>query len=471
MSEEGYRLETTGYRTTTLRARYAFPVSAAPISDAAITFVSPVATAEFARAVPPLPVAGAGSGVRGQRIVWLGHSHEAPATTAPDTIDLGNAAILPGLINAHTHLEFSDLSHPLGQRGMCLPEWIRAVVVHRRSQTTADRRDAIAKGLQESARAGTTSLGEIATPGWPTELFFGNMAATNVPATTVFLELLGISAERTAANLAAASAHVGQAFQPDKHHKLSPQPSNVASANFVGLSPHAPYTVRPELVRHAAALSRANRIPLAMHLAESAEEIELLESGRGPLYDLLRDFGAWEEGAIPRVRPLFYLQLLAEAERSLVIHGTYLDDVEIAFIAAHAERMSVVYCPRTHAYFSHRPYPLAKLLGASVPVALGTDSRASNPDLSLFEEMRFLASRDDVAREKILELGTLGGARALGRAVEMGTLEPGKSADLTIIRLPDAETDHYELLFDPRAKVIATIRDGTIIAGCLPGAS
>ena len=234
----------------------------------------------------------------------------------------------------------------------------------------------------------------------------------------------------------------------------------------------SPYTVRPELVQFAAKLSRSKKIPLAMHLAESQQEIELLESGRGEFYDLLCDFGVWEKSAIPRgVRPMDYLKLLAEAHRTLVIHGTYLDDEEIKFLAARSDRMSVVYCPRTHAYFQRTPYPLAKLLATGVTVALGTDSRASNPDLNLFEEMRFIAAGRSRIREnsergrgaseflqiplqKILELATLGGAKAFGRDHEIGTLEPSKSADLTIIRLPDIDSDPHELLFDPGSKII-----------------
>ena len=380
--------------------------------------------------------------IEGSRIVAVGQWVASAAANDGDVVDLGSAAILPGLVNAHTHLEFSDLTAPLGHAGMAFPDWIRAVVAHRRSRTDADRRAAIRQGLEESARAGTTTLGEIATPGWPVDLFFGETAPANCPAATVFLELLGLSAERTTANMAAAAEHL-------KH------------SEWIGFSPHAPYTVRPELVQKAAAMSRRSQVPLAMHLAESPEEMQLLRTGDGPLYDLLNEFGVWDPAAIPRgARPLDYLRLLAEADRALVIHGTYLDDEEIAFLAAHAERMIVVYCPRTHAYFPHAPYPLAELLAAGVTVAFGTDSRASNPDLNLFEELRFAAAHYSIAPEKLVALVTFGGAKALGHQNEIGTIEPGKAADLTIVRLPNIEADPHELLFDPRSSVIATIRGG-----------
>src|SRR6185295_17366822 len=107
---------------------------------------------------------------------------------------------------------------------------------------------------------------------------------------------------------------------------------------------------------------------------------------------LLEERSMWDEGAIPlNSRQLDYLRMLAEAPSSLIIHGNYLDQEELEFIGAHRSRMSLVYCPRTHAYFFHSAYPLGQALSAGVRVALGTDSRASNPDLSLLGEMRHIA--------------------------------------------------------------------------------
>ncbi len=272
MFEQGYRLMATGDRGTTLRARYVFPVHGPPIVDALVK-------------------------IEGGRIAAVGQWSASAAAKGGDVVDLGSAAILPGLVNAHTHLEFSDLAAPLGRSGLAFPDWIRAVVAHRRSRTDADRRAAIQQGLEESARACVAALGEIATGGWPADLFFGESKQANQPATTLFLELLGLSAERTAANLSAAAEHL-------RH------------SDSVGLSPHAPYTVRPELVQQVAAMSRSARISLAMHLAESPEEMQLLGSGDGPLFELLKEFGVWDPTAIPRgARPLDYLRLLAEADR------------------------------------------------------------------------------------------------------------------------------------------------------------
>jgi cytosine/adenosine deaminase-related metal-dependent hydrolase len=187
-----------------------------------------------------------------------------------------------------------------------------------------------------------------------------------------------------------------------------------------------------------------------MHLAESLAELELLQSARGPFVELLQSLDAWHPEALPRgSRPLDYLRLLANAHRSLIVHGNYLATDELDFVAAHADRMSMVYCPRTHAFFGHRPYPLGEMLSRGVRVALGTDSRASNPDLSAFEEMRHIYQHHhNVTPADILRLGTLHGAVALGLDAELGVLAAGKLAELAIVELPPHEThDPYELLF------------------------
>ncbi len=391
-----------------LRARWVFPVVGPPIENGVVS-------------------------IRGERIESVG-----AAGTHDDALDLGNAAILPGLVNAHTHLEFSSLAEPLGEPGMPLADWICRVVAYRRSCTEAERNEAIIAGLSECSRTGTTTIGEIATATWPAELL-GVENSTNV---TVFLELLDLQGGRMVAHLQAAEAHLRQ---------------RVAENMWPGLSPHAPYTVHPELLRHSVAISQREHIPLAMHLAESREEIELLATGSGPLRDMLDEFGAWSAEAIPaKSRPLDYLRLLVDADRALVIHGNYLDAEEIDFIAANRGRMAIVYCPGTHYRFGHAPYPLGQMLDAGALVALGTDSRASNPDLDLLAEMRHVAAHHAIAPAKVLEMGTINGATALGVAGEVGSLQPGKFADLAIVRLPDAaRNDPYELLFDPQASVVS----------------
>jgi cytosine/adenosine deaminase-related metal-dependent hydrolase len=144
------------------------------------------------------------------------------------------------------------------------------------------------------------------------------------------------------------------------------------------------------------------------------------------------------------------LRVLSQSHHSLIIHGNYLTDDELDLMAGNASRMSVVYCPRTHAYFGHPPYPLARRLANGVHVAVGTDSRASNPDLNMLREMSYIARHhQDVDPATVLALGTLDGARALGRGHDCGSLLPGKRADMIAVALPSHETtDPYEMLFD-----------------------
>ena len=373
---------------------------------------------------------------------------ESPSTTGP-AIDLGNVAILPGLVNAHTHLEFSDLTTPLGSPGMPFADWIRRVVAYRRDRTEDERQAASIAGLRQTIGFGTTSLGEIATAGWPVEAFLAD--ADRMPSATVFLEAIGLRSERFESAMGAAREHVALTAKQGIR---------------IGIGPHAPYSVHPQLIRRLVALSSVAGVPLAMHLAESPEELELLATGGGPLRDLLVELDAWDLNAIRRdSRPLDYLRILATAHQSLVIHGNYLSDEEIAFVSRHAARMAIVYCPRTHAYFGHAPYPLAKLVQSGALVALGTDSRASNPDLNLLADVREVFARGIVDPQRIVEMATINGAKALGCDHETGSIALGKCADLAIIRLAEIPIDDpYELLFDPGSFVETVIRSGVGVA-------
>jgi aminodeoxyfutalosine deaminase len=413
--------------TFALKARYLFPIDGPPIPDGVLTLAD-------------------------DRIVAVGEN-----VFGDEPRDLGNVAVLPGLINAHAHVEFSDLRSPLGRPGMPFTDWLAMVVTWRRQQLaepdSVERRyRAAERGLQEVARTGTAAVGEIASPGWPEAAFQSSPVDT-----TVFLELLGLAPQRVDPLLASAAAHLANPASPTKWR--------------AGLAPHAPYTISLELLARTCPLSRQYQAPVALHLAESREELELLQSGTGPFVPMLQSFDAWHPDVIPRgTRPLDFLRVLAQAHRALVIHGNYLNPEEITFLAARAARMSLVYCPRTHAYFGHDPYPLPALLAAGVNVAIGTDSRASNPDLDLWEELRYLHRHfgDAVASADILRMGTLAGAAALGIEQDHGSLAPGKAAWLTIVPLPDGDArDPHELLFDSAGAVSRHL--GAAADLCEPG--
>lgn len=384
-----------------LQARYLFPVSAPPLAGGVAT-------------------------IEGERIVAIGRS--APGDC--ECVQLGNVALLPGLINAHTHLELSDAAAPLGTPNMAFPDWIRHVMTFRQGRKVDDI-SPVKRGLTESMRCGTTTVGEIAMPGWSPAEF--DAAAIDA---VIFLEAIGLTHERVQEKLAEAEQHLA-----------APAVGN----RRAGLSPHAPYSVRLELFDGLVARAAQARAPIAFHLAESREELQFLAAGDGPFRDMLQRLGVWDPAMIPRgTRPLNYLRRIAAARvQALVIHGNYLDDDEIEFMARHRRTMSVVYCPRTHAYFGHARHPLPGLLAAGANVALGTDSRASNPDLNLLEEMRRLRREfGELSSATVLELGTLRGAEGLGQASSCGSLEPGKFANLAVVPLPDNDAaDPHELLW------------------------
>jgi aminodeoxyfutalosine deaminase len=357
-------------------------------------------------------------------------------------VDLGDVVVLPGLVNAHTHLEFSGLESPIGTPGASFADWLREVIAYRREGAFQPYAATLA-GLDESAAAGVTTIGDIATV--LPELLFDREPGTGH--VTSFTEFIGLGAVRAEAEA----------------ERLPGLAVRRAGAGVVrGLSPHAPYTVRPELFEAIVRTACEHELPVAFHLAESREELRLLVDGDGPLVDLLRGMSVWDDAAIPRgTRPLDYLRPLARLRRALVVHGNYLDDEEIAFLAAHAERLTTVYCPRTHAYFGHEPHPLPRLLAAGARMALGTDGRCTNPDLDLLAEMRQVARAfPELSPERIVRLGTIDGAAALEMTAECGTLLATKRADFVALSTPSSTDDPYEAVLDPGARVVATFYAG-----------
>ncbi|MCA9080926.1 MAG: amidohydrolase family protein, partial [Planctomycetaceae bacterium] len=324
-----------------------------------------------------------------------------------------NAALLPGLVNAHTHLEFSGLTSPLEPRDR-FADWIRSVVDCRRERGA--EQDWIPQGLHECESTGTVAFGEIATSDWLAE---ASVSVLQGLTGVVFREVLGLRPESHAAQLETAQRHLSNADRDD--------------AIIRGLSPHAPYSVHPALLRSVLELARQFQAPVAMHLAESQAELELLDRGSGPLVELLTSFSVWNASDIPLgTRPLDYLRLLAPLPCVLVVHGNHLDDEELRFLAEHPH-MSVVYCPRTHAAMGHPPHRWREMLEMGINVCLGTDSRASNPDLSVWDELRLVQSlAPDMPASSILRLGTVNGVRALGLSHAGGTIAPGQPANFLV---------------------------------------
>ncbi len=382
-------------REICLRAKWILPVDGAPIENGRIV-------------------------VRNGRIQSLA---SVPAQASEH--DLGNAIVFPQFINAHTHLEFSYLSRPLSESQTSFASWIRNVIAERRNLSddarVAQKLLAVQTGLSESRSAAVAALGEIVS--WPDCIDSYQQAN---PACVVFHERLGLAAASIAPTIASLDESLTK--------------NVVANAKYrPGISPHSPYSTHFELVRQLVALANRREIPVAMHLAESREELELLATGHGPLRQMLDELEVWQSDAIPRgIQVLDYLRLLATNPRSLIIHGNYLSESEMDFIAANRQRMTVVFCPRTHSFFGHERYPLQALLQRGITVAMGTDSRASNLDLRVAREIEYAARQfPDVAPKMFLRMATLNSAQALGLENELGAIAPGKLAKLAIIDLPN----------------------------------
>jgi cytosine/adenosine deaminase-related metal-dependent hydrolase len=361
-------------------------------------------------------------------------------------IDLGNVALIPGLVNAHTHLEFSGLAEPLSTDGGFIP-WLERVIDFRRFRHSSKQppREAIRAGLQESLAQGTTLLGEIATDGWKPDDYRPPIG----PRVVVFQELIGLGKWKVKAMLQFAAAH-----------QQRPRLENDPIVRW-GLSPHAPYTVAPEVLSAARELILAERDGcLAIHLAELDSERELLSSGQGPLRAFLERLDFELEGRFGGRSFDPFLEALDAAAHGLLIHGHYLNEAEIRQLAQQPHT-TLVYCPRTHAAFGHPPNPWKTIIELGGSVALGTDSRASNPDLSLWQELQFLSQQSpEVLPHSLLKLGTLNGARALGCARECGSLIAGKRADVAVVAL------EAPAFIDPLTDLLLP---GNVIAGTMLG--
>ena len=263
----------------------------------------------------------------------------------------------------------------------------------------------------------------------------------------MFYELLGLSKWRADTAWAEAQAWL-------EEHPPTPTCRR-------GLSPHAPYSVRSSLFYGVGTMG----VPVAVHLAETAAEVELLTERRGPFVQFLRDLNVWDPDGLA-TDPGDVLRLLSDLAPVAVAHGNFL--TPYAPIPANA---TVVYCPRTHAAFGHSPHPFRYFLGRGVRVALGTDSLASNPDLDVLAEARFLHRRNPgLPGSQLLRMATLNGAAALGWQKETGSLTPGKSADLVVLPLPDENAcDPHELIFASALPVRSVLWRGRWTVGDAAG--
>lgn len=361
-------------------------------------------------------------------------------------VDWGSAVIVPGLVNTHAHLELTGLSGRLGAWSS-FTGWISALMRERRKLAREDYLAAVRRGAEESLACGTTLVGDISASGLTWEAL-RNVRFRKV----VFEEVTAFMPERARDAVEALLERLARV-----------EPDDTLSS---GLSPHAPYSVSPDLFRAVAEVARQRRARMAVHVAETKPELEFLREGKGEFRDFLDSLGVLPAGwQPPALAPVPFLDELGILDRpATLIHCNYLDDDSMARILS--RNCSVVYCPRSHAFFGHEPHPVRKLLDLGINVALGTDSLASNESLSVLDEMRFLFQhRKDLKCDEIIRMATLNGAVALDFGGMLGRLRRGFWADMTVISLPEDPGERHVAtrILEGAGECIATIVQGEIV--------
>jgi len=392
-----------------LKAAWVVPVSTPPIRDGYVA-------------------------VENQQITAVGPAAELPSGPA-DLQDLGEAALTPGLINPHTHLELTCYAGKLPPGPFW--HWIAELVRLRRRPGRLEReRAAAAEGAWQSLQAGVTCVGDVSRENvaW--------QALKRIPIRKVcFVELLTLAdaPPRDPQELATAVA----AVQED-------------DLLTVGISPHAPYTVPEGHIRAAIGLARELGRPWCTHWAETLEEVAFLNGDTKALPWLLRGLLRQCGVQSPRMSPGQYLDRCAGTDwPGLLAHGNYFGPADIDRLSRSGHR--VVYCPRAHRFFGHRAHPFEQLRAAGVGVAIGTDSPASNESLSLLEELQYLRRNLPVppTPDELLRLVTLEAARALRLDARIGSLEVGKAADLAAFPCPADQADPLTPLLDQAPRPVA----------------
>jgi aminodeoxyfutalosine deaminase len=367
------------------------------------------------------PLANAWVHIDDQRVRAVGAAADDPPAVAE--VDLGHAALMPGLVNAHTHLELSWM-HGRVPASEAMPAWAAALMALRRT-VDAEPEAPIEAAIRDARAAGTSVVGDVTN----TLAAYGPLLDSDLAA-AVFRELLGFNAGDPAGAVEGARRQIDE---------LLPvawlRPSIV---------PHAPYSVSPELFR---AIAAAGHGPLSVHVGESADEVRFLRDGTGAWRELLGRLGAWSDRwTAPGCRPVEYLDRLGlVSDRLLAVHCVQADGGELARLAAAGA--TIVTCPRSNQWTGAGVPPIEAFYASGARVAIGTDSLASVDDLNLFAELaavRRLAPR--VPARRLLASATLHGAEALGFAADFGSIEAGKRADLIAVALPAGVTDVEEWL-------------------------
>jgi len=406
-----------------IRARIVLPLARPPIEDGAVL-------------------------VNANRIRAVGTWAELKSQASRRRIvDLQDVILMPGLVNAHCHLDYTDMGGQLPAPKTFL-DWIPLITAAKASWSYSDYAASWLNGAHMLLKSGTTTVADIeAMPDLLPEVW----DATPLRVFS-FLEMTGIKARRDPSEIL--------------HEAVDKLESLAHRRNHLGLSPHAPYSTRRELLQLVGKLAHRRRWRVSTHVAESEQEYDMFRHASGPMHDWLRrnDRDNSDCGLGSPVQHLERNGLLGE--NLLAIHVNFLDRGDAQLLGR--RHVHVVHCPRSHDYFRHPPFERQRLVRAGVNVCLGTDSLATvrkngrqKPTLDMFEEMRALAAKDStVTPGEILRMATLNGARALGQTGRIGELTPRAFADLIALPYSGRKSTVHEAVLAHTGPVSSSLIDG-----------
>ena len=369
------------------------------------------------------------------RIAAVGPNSRVPAPPGARALEFPDAVLAPGLVNCHTHLELTHLAGKNPAREF--PGWIRTIRALKDATTPEEFSRSAEQGVRDCWAAGVTCVADTGSTGAPLQAL-AQLGARGI----YYQEVFGPDPAKCAASLAELTAAV---------ERLRPLASDHVR---LGISPHAPYSVSEPLYRATAELARRERLPVAVHLAESREETALVRDGAGPFADALRARGIsiTAHGCSP-VQYLLRLGVLQRATGWLCIHCVQVDGPDIESLRNAGA--AVAACPRSNRAHGHGTAPLPLFRGAGLTVGFGTDSVVSTGDVDLWSE----ATAAGLEGAEALRVLTLDGARALGLDAAIGSLELGKAADLAVFPLTALDR------LRPPVTALLTVVAGRVVHG------
>ncbi len=395
--------------------------------------------------VSSLPIANGAVVVEGDRIVAVG-PQSAVSSQFPSaaTRDFGEAAILPGLVNCHSHLELTVMRGYLEREENDFFAWLRKLTIARLERmTTDDLYLSAASGAVEAARAGITCVADAADSAATSMRALRDVGLRGI----VYQESFGPDAKLARENFEKLK---------DKVERLRELANELVS---IGVSPHAPYTVCGAQLELIAEYALKEKLPVMMHAAESEAEFQFMREGSGPFADGLSRRNI--EWVAQKLSPIKYLASHGILDtRPLLAHCIRVDEEDIDLLKQADAR--VAHCPKSNAKLGHGRAPLAAFINRGIKVGLGSDSVAGNNNCDLIEDARFAALGSRAAGETVengrmidatdvLRAATLGGAEALGLESQVGSIEIGKQADITVVALSGS---HQQPVYDPIAALI-----------------